>query len=128
MRRLVKWLLVAWVAGEFYTRGGRELLFGDAEPELPGVQDSFTQWVDLPRVLRWDEANDVVGWEVRDRDGGLVGQVIDYDAAFATRDGAGYPATVARVRVIVDRSKLGWPINVAQAQVFDFTRMSLGLG
>lgn len=123
MKRLVKWVIVALVLGELYSRGGRELLLGQRDDGVEwGVGDTFRMWVEYPRDYVFAESP--VGKAVFNGTN-EIGRVVEFDPAFETKDMAGYPAVVPRVRVEVLRAYLGWPINVAMSEVATFTRQSI---
>lgn len=126
MRKLIKWVIVVIVLGELYARGGREFLLGEERQQPWGVatEDSFDTWVDLPRGWEPPDASPV-GCAILNGSGEEIGKVTAFDPLFEGQDLAGYPAIIPRVRVCAERAMLGYPINVAIAQVADFTRRTL---
>lgn len=118
MRRALKWLIVAVVIAEWYTRGGREFLFGDAFEREHAPDDLLGAWVDLPA----DADASMTEPLVMERDGEVVGVVKDLRV---NEDG---PFKRLQAYVQIDRTKFGYPINVALAQAADEAHKTLRSG
>lgn len=127
MKRVLKIGVILVLVAQWYSRGGREFLFGsDPADEIPGVLETFKAWIDLPvgkRVANGEMNVDVLGAE-----GEVVGRVIEGRWKEDARDPAGFPVEQMEVRGEFVRALLGYPINVAIAEASDYTRRSLGIG
>lgn len=119
--RLLKWTAIAVIFAEWYARVGREFVFGedDGSYGIP-VGETIRTWVplvpgapeptDVPRPLAKD------GEEI-----GLIHAVrLDEEAV----DLAGHPVSQYEAYVEVAREKVGFPINVALAEIEQLTRQA----
>lgn len=110
-KRLLKLAFIAWLFGEWYTRGGREVLFGESVDEPRAGLDMIRGWVTVPtpgihHFYPASAFSRMVGLSFT-VDGERIGVVLE-----AERDGNGW----AHVRYEAERKKLGHPINVAVSQ------------
>lgn len=127
MKRVLKLVVVVVLVAQWYSRGGREFLFGtDLTEEISGVLDTFKAWIDLPPGVR--VSNGEMSVEVLNREGETVGRVIEGRWKEDARDPAGFPTEQMQVRAEFLRAMLGYPINVALAQAESLTHRSLGIG
>lgn len=121
LRRAVKWTLIVVVLAEWYTRGGREFLFGDAFAREDSLEH-FRLWIDMPYSVG---AYGALPVEIHDPNGEVVGIAFGSRLNRDARDYAGHPTEQMQVHAEFERAKLGYPINVAIAQAEDFTRRTL---
>lgn len=120
-RRLFKFAFVAWLLGEWYMRGGRETLFGESVDEPRVGLETLRGWVTIPapsihHFYPASAFDQMVGLPVV-LDGERIGRLTD-----AQRDEHGW----ARVRFEAERSKLGYPVNVAMSQVESAVTSAVG--
>ena len=118
MKRALKWMIVAVVIAEWYTRGGREFLFGDAFTREDEGLTTIRTWVDLPEPPR------VVGPEgvpILSPAGETVGAVREVRMVPSPFGGR------MEALVEIERAKLGYPINVALSQAREWTMTSLDI-
>jgi hypothetical protein len=111
VKRLVKIVLLGWLLGELYARGGREVLFGPETPDESRELEIIRRWITVPpptirHTFTDTAARRCVGADLV-RDGDVIGHVLE-----AERDERGWLV----VRYEAERVKLGWPINVAVSQ------------
>lgn len=112
MKRLLKIACVLWLVGEWYTRAGRDLLFGPEGPPQPRRgPDTITVLVPLPRGWGWQEALSLLGEPIPNRRG------IEVGAFLAPKVENG----IWRINAVFDRAMLGWPINVAVSEAEHYT-------
>lgn len=114
--RVAKLVVFAWLVGEWYTRGGREFLFGgereqSEEERLEGLRRIRSTMSVMPPDIRHTftdgAARRATGMRVTMPDGTDIGQVV-----VAERTEAGW----LRVMYDVDRAELGYPVTVAVGQ------------
>lgn len=99
MKRLLKLAVVAWLIGEWWTRGGRETVLGDGIGG--GQSDSLNEFtVELASPDGWD-MSPIVGRKVIFH-GNAVGIVVS--------------GNEEKVSAVFQRSLMGWPIHVAVSQ------------
>jgi hypothetical protein len=119
VKRALKWLFVAWLLSEWWTRGGREMILGDKDKVQWQDLDSFRAWVDMPPGTKLHEVKP--GTVVTNPRGVEVGRIV----SSRLKPDVPFGGEIVQARGEYLRAPLGWPINVAVAEAETYTRTAV---